>query len=331
MNEDDKKLNKENQLPVPTGANPSLRADSNKDDSEHSLPIRAEDADDTNSEDDDYNERLRDRDAEMQEQAESGIIEEEEQSFAIQEDEASYDRNQERGFDPLTHQHDTKEEIHHTEAEHESDVEQESLGGKKHTQKKQRISFLQSLKLKNIANAFKKAFGISARKGNRTRGSQRSESVSTYRHYTMSTPGNQAGIFDNTIEDNRQSIKETIIGAAAARQALTSGFNASEQVQQSLETSVKQSLGRGLDEVLQKAQDAAAQTTGRAATPYMDNLEHAKAALDVACEIKNTIKGSNDFLEQGAKRENLGTLDHDAIRGLGMNIAGKGADKGPSK
>lgn len=293
MSKDDKTLDENNKAPVPQDRSVSVGKMLYSDD-----PASFREDEDNNT-DDGFNERLRDLDVEMQEQEKNQTLEQEEQELSISEEEASYERDRERGFDPLTHQQETKKELHVTEEEREQDVEAELSGFRKRGRKKSKFSFLNKLKLKLMVSAFQKAVKQSMGAAKKTL-----EAITTYKHFSITTPGSQAGIFDNTIEDNKEAAKETIIKAAAA----------------------KHFLGEGL-QALQQAQEAAEHAAQRAATPYTQNLQHAKEALDAVSSVKESVKGTSDILQQGVSKENLGSLDHN-VRVLGMNIAGKDTSRG---
>ncbi len=287
MKEDDKKIEKNSLVPVKRDPSVSvgklLYADN---------PSYFKENEDEGSSDG-FNERLRDLDVEMQEQAQNQSLEQEEQEYAISDDEQGYQRDKELGFDPLTHQVETQKEIQKSQ-EHEEDIDLDLPGAKTRGHKKAKSSFLNKLKLKTIGLAIKKSLEASLQATNSVL-----EKISTYRHYAINTDGNQAGIFDNTKEENRADAKEAIMQAAAARHF----------------------LGEGL-EALQHAQEAAAMATQKAATPYMEQMEQAKEAIEAACKIKDSLQTTRDIMNQGVSNSSLGTLEHDAT--LGMNIAGKG-------
>lgn len=296
MNNDDKELHQSKH--VPAAHKPSGAADDRL-----FVPKAASETDDSEGGDDGYNERLRDLDVEMQEQAENELLDEEEQSIAIQ-DEAGYERSRERGFDPLTHQQETHEEIEETLG-HEENIDVDLPGTKRRGRKKAKLSFLNKLRLKNIANAFKKAFQQSSPK--KDVASQTLESITTYKHHTINTPGNQAGIFDNTAELNAKTAKETIIQASVARQFLGQGLN-----------------------ILEQAQRSAEQAENKSTTPYMQNLSHSKEAVEAVSQVKDVVAKSKDILDQGVDSGKLGGIDSDVMRSLGINAINKDI-KDPSR
>jgi hypothetical protein len=242
---------------------------------------------------DSFNKRLRDLEVEMS-QNEQSKAQEDYHYEDIDVDTASYKRNQELGFDPLTHEVETKIEIQ--ELGEPSDITEEDVQseGKARGRKRKKSTFLNTLRLGLITQALKKTL----ENINRTT-SKVIDSISTYRHHSINAPGSQAGIFDNTVEANKEAfVRETIVKAAVARHFLEGGLD-----------------------VLQRAQDAATQRMADVkGHPYAAQFEQ---VADVARAMKNSVDPMLSSQEQNVNKQKLGALDLDVVPGAaGMNIAG---------